>query len=254
MFDPMLSDAVAALCRECASQPKIIEHVRLKSLKHRDNFREIFESGEMEAMMQLLAMPNLPRNALQGLSHTTAIPLGTLRSWRRQLRTDPRYRPYAAPANIKKRALTPEQEEKLWTMIRTQFIEVGKYCPAKRIEELAFQIRSEEAEIPTGMAENDDQDGSEAPIPENEDEYISTGSEKGRLFRGSRHWRRNFMKRWELSLRKPHAQRRPVVQADAVAQFKARIEGILQEYPLDHVLNMDETSWKLLNYGFVTVA
>jgi hypothetical protein len=32
------------------------------------------------------------------------------------------------------------------------------------------------------------------------------------------------------------------------------MEQIGRQYPADCVINMDETSWKLLNYGFVTVA
>jgi hypothetical protein len=39
-----------------------------------------------------------------------------------------------------------------------------------------------------------------------------------------------------------------------VELHQIRMEQIVKQYPLDRVINMDETSWKLLNYGFVTVA
>jgi hypothetical protein len=32
------------------------------------------------------------------------------------------------------------------------------------------------------------------------------------------------------------------------------MEQIVRQYPPDRVINMDEPSWKLLNYGFVAVA
>jgi hypothetical protein len=55
-------------------------------------------------------------------------------------------------------------------------------------------------------------------------------------------------------LRKLHPEQRPIAQDEAVIQFKARIEDIIRRSPLDHVLNIDETSWKLMDDGFLTVA
>jgi hypothetical protein len=54
--------------------------------------------------------------------------------------------------------------------------------------------------------------------------------------------------------RKSHPQRRSHVQDGAITQFGTRIGNILQRYFVDRDLNMDETSWKLLNHGLVTIA
>jgi hypothetical protein len=37
-------------------------------------------------------------------------------------------------------------------------------------------------------------------------------------------------------------------------QYKETLDEILRICPYDHVVDMDETSWKWLNHGFVTLA
>jgi hypothetical protein len=39
-----------------------------------------------------------------------------------------------------------------------------------------------------------------------------------------------------------------------VKQYKETLDEILRTYPRDQIVNMDETTWKLLNHGFVTLA
>jgi hypothetical protein len=43
-------------------------------------------------------------------------------------------------------------------------------------------------------------------------------------------------------------------RAGSYREPSRRMEGILDQDPLERVVNMDETRWKLLNTGFLTVA
>jgi hypothetical protein len=57
-----------------------------------------------------------------------------------------------------------------------------------------------------------------------------------------------------LSLRRPHIRRRSKPDGDAVAEFLGNVEIAAGHYGRDRILNVDETSWKLLNNRMITVA
>jgi septum formation topological specificity factor MinE len=44
-------------------------------------------------------------------------------------------------------------------------------------------------------------------------------------------------------------KRKPDIQPGALERFRRKIVEIMNKYPVDHIVNMNETSWKLLNYG-----
>jgi hypothetical protein len=62
------------------------------------------------------------------------------------------------------------------------------------------------------------------------------------------------MKRHHLSLRKPHPKRRPKTEPMSVQAFQARLAAVMGRYAPEIVINMDETSWKHLNNGPLTIA
>jgi hypothetical protein len=62
------------------------------------------------------------------------------------------------------------------------------------------------------------------------------------------------MKRWGFSLRKPHAKRKPLIDVAKRSEFFETMAVMLKTTPPWRVLNMDETSWKLLNHSFLTIA
>jgi hypothetical protein len=55
MNDPICSDEVAALCRDWASLPGIIRHIQLNTKRYHGHDRRIFESGEMESIMESMS-------------------------------------------------------------------------------------------------------------------------------------------------------------------------------------------------------
>jgi hypothetical protein len=46
-------------------------------------YRPVFESGSMEQLMRFLAMRDMPRGRRASVSESTAIPINTIRCWRR---------------------------------------------------------------------------------------------------------------------------------------------------------------------------
>jgi hypothetical protein len=113
----------------------------------------------------------------------------------------------------------------------------------------------QEGEEPEGTeAEGDQSEGSEE---EEEDlEFSDDEDEDAPLtFVAGRHWRRKFMKRHGLSLRRPHAKRRPKTEPMSREVFQARMARIMRLYPPDMTINMDETSWKqIIINNAVTIA
>jgi hypothetical protein len=55
MDDLICSDEVAALCRDWASLPGIVRHIQLNTKRHNGHYRRIFESGEMESIMEFMS-------------------------------------------------------------------------------------------------------------------------------------------------------------------------------------------------------
>jgi hypothetical protein len=62
------------------------------------------------------------------------------------------------------------------------------------------------------------------------------------------------MKGCGFSIRKPHPKRRPAVDDERREAFVERMSEILMRSPASNILNMDETSWKLINHHIRTVA
>lgn len=224
-----------------------------RAVKHRTNYRALFESGAMQPIIESLSQETIPDGFLQQLHEETTIPIDTLKGWRRDLRSDPPHVPYSQPANISKRGLTPEQEEKLSERIQSDYILEGNFLPLTLVQTLALRIHRESQASPRDADPRDLNEIVKENIQRNSEEFLPPGEKGTRPFKASRRWRIKFMKRHHLSKRKPHAKRRPSVNPDDIERFRARIRTVLTQYPLDHVINMDETSWKLLNSGFVTV-
>jgi hypothetical protein len=112
-------------------------------------------------------------------------------------------------------------------------------------------LGDEEDEVTDWEALADDESSNEEP---------ALGPRKRRIgpkrpgFWASNRWRRNFLKRRHLSLRKLHPKRRTAPDDEVIAQFLGQFEEALATYRPDRIFNMDETSWKFLNNGKLTLA
>jgi hypothetical protein len=100
--------------------------------------------------------------------------------------------------------------------------------------------------------ENDD--GLDAPDEAYDPHKGHSRHDGKRPFTASNKWRRGFMNRHGFSIRKPHPKRRPAVDDEQRSVFIETMTEILTRLPASVVLNMDETSWKLINHHIRTVA
>jgi hypothetical protein len=253
--------------------------VEEKLIIHRENYRRLFESGEMEPLMVQLAVPDLDRCFIFQAHEVLHIPVETLRTWRKSLKKDPDFRPYSKPANYTKRALTDDQERRVFGEIQSGYLIPGLYCPTAVLQTLAVEAPNiaTDGEDYQDYDDYDDYDDEpedpeerqsgrepilDEPLDEEEVvravrrdlEFEDGGPSFPKRFVAGRHWRRNYMKRWRLSLRKPHPKRRPDIEATDVETFQDRMKRILRKHDRSTVFNMDETSWKQLNIGARTIA
>jgi hypothetical protein len=49
-------------------------------------------------------------------------------------------------------------------------------------------------------------------------------------------------------------KRKPNAQLGALDRCRGKTAVIMNSYPVDHIANMSEISWKLLNHGLMTIA
>ena len=64
----------------------------------------------------------------------------------------------------------------------------------------------------------------------------------------------NFLDRQQLSVRSPHVKRRSVPNDEKVCQFLQDMDAVACQFTPDYVINVDETSWKLINGRLRTIA
>jgi hypothetical protein len=125
-----ISDETASVLQKMEGKQHFRAFQLTQAINHRTNYRALFESGDMPPIVDFLSQETVPTICLVELHDSTGIPLNTLKSWRHGLRSDPPCVPYAQPANISKRGLTPEQEEALAQRIRSD--DIGKKNIAHR--------------------------------------------------------------------------------------------------------------------------
>jgi hypothetical protein len=213
---------------------------------------------------------------LKKLARQTGINTKTAETWRARLMRNPKWRPYYH-RNIHRRALTPEQEEWLAARIRAEFIADQKYCPAKQLSLMAMRIKrgldcpcgskEEEEDVyeepdrivytpghePVSRKLSDDEDEedlAEEEFPEEEEDG------KGRKPRGefTAKWRRAFLRRQGLALRKARPEKRSIPNDEFVAMYLSQLEAALQKYGPARIFNMDETSLPVTRDAVKTIA
>jgi hypothetical protein len=123
--------------------------------------------------------------------------------------------------------------------------------------------RPEEAEVgdqderADGANQSDSEDDwDEDAVPNNgvNDDVPKEKGSKRPGFWASNSWRKGFLKRTRLSLRQLHPKRRSTPDDGAIARFLQTIATVFEDYAPECIFNMDETSWKFLTHGSLTVA
>jgi hypothetical protein len=72
-------------------------------------------------------------------------------------------------------------------------------------------------------------------------------------FQASRKWRNRILRKLHLSIRNVHAQRRPPVSRQEDAIFVQRMALTLRRFCQWRIINMDETSWEVIDNHAYTV-
>jgi hypothetical protein len=223
---------------------------------HHD-YGEDVKRGRLKRIFAKLSKEGrLDDGTIQGIVDQTDMKEATLRTWRLKLRKDPSWRPYK-DRNIHRRALTPDQEEWLANEIRKRFLSQERYCPAKQLTRMAMRIKyglegpgmeeDEEEGVPDPEPGDDDAD-EEEEFPEEEEE----GAKAKQEFTAK--WRRAFLRRHHLSLRKGRSERRSIPDDDMLATFLSQLQEAVSRYGRSKIFNMDETSVPVTKTSFRTIA
>ena len=135
----------------------------------------------------------------------------------KKARIDPNYVPN--PRRPKYYRLPRYFEDRIDAIYCDEFLIPKRYCTPKHLE----QITTKEAR------------------------------KEGIIFHHARGWVDRFLSRHSLSKRKFHMARRAPVNDSVIAHFLNSYETAIHNYPDDFIINVDETSWRLLNNRMVTI-
>jgi hypothetical protein len=160
----------------------------------------------------------LPRGALSQISVDTGIPLQTLSDWYHKV-TEPGNEDWFPQirGHPNRRVFDEQVEGALHEHLMSNFVTPGVGATVQNLQTLALNAY-----------------GSLEPSQMHTQRFCASHS-----------WASGFEKRWRLSLRTPHHERRTKVSEAATNAFLQRLNEIPNEYPLDLIFNMDETAWRL---------
>jgi hypothetical protein len=219
------SEAIQAIIKTMEATDEFSNWEGHQHIAHHNNGRFLLELGAMNLPLEFLAQTEVPLGSLQKLNRGTGIAIDTLKSWHKNLRHDLQIVPYAQPANVRELALTKQQEDRIVQRIQSEFINQKKFCPAQLIQRMAIEIHREQSDKEKGGEAFDNEDPF---IPRDHEEFLHPMKEKRKPFTTSWRWRKKFMDWHELSLRKPHAMRRPSIDLVAVVLHQIRMEQIVR--------------------------
>jgi hypothetical protein len=155
--------------------------------------------------------------------------------------------------------------------IRAEFIAEQRYCPAKQLSLMAERIKrgldgpcrgKEEEDVedddpvrilhtPVPGQEADDDAEEEEEFPEEEGHKERPKKPKGE-FTGK--WRKAFLRRTGLAMRRARPERRSIPDDEVVALFLNSLQTVFQRYGPARIFNMDETSLPVTRASVETVA
>jgi hypothetical protein len=193
--------------------------------------------NRLEYIFEALSPPSsIPYGGLTHLARLSGIPRTTLDTWRTKMQIDPHWRPSADHYAEAHQAFTPDQELRLTQEIQARFLQQGLYYSDQdfRHDALRFHQRLV-AEAHEAVAT-----GRVPDLPKRFD------------FECSPCFIQAFRHRHRFALRRPSYHRRCRVTKEQMAQFVDQGRRQMAQYPLDRVINIDETHWKIVAGGFLT--
>jgi hypothetical protein len=171
------------------------------------------------------------------------IPQPTRRHWRERLLTDDSCRAGERDGQAG-RLWTDVEETQLAETLRHNSLVPKRYCPPKLVGRLGQRIRCQHDQV-EWIEESDSWDSSDSSGEAMRQRHPAQFTHK---------WRERFLRRSGLSLRRSRIRRRPKPDDEFLAEFPTRVELAAEQYPPYRVINVDETSWKLINKCRVTIA
>ena len=154
------------------------------------------------------------------IANSTGIPKRTLENWRSHLQKDHTWRPEHGHKGIP-RKLDAKIEEAVAAELLEKFVDKQAYC--SRTTVLQYLQRAADS---AGIG------------------YMNLG----------RKYVDGFLARNGLSLRAAHLKRRTAPDDTVIAQFVDRMGLVMNQFPPQLVVNVDETCWRLVNGQLKTLA
>lgn len=185
--------------------------------KHRSIVDRVYREFEMS-----ISKPNIAR-----ISGKTGVPETTLKGWYRRWKKDEDWRPYAPNSRAYHfRIFSEREEEALANFIVENYVRPGFLFQDADFRRLATQAFLEKHQ-------------NSKTLPE---------------FQCSPGFIQDFKQRRNLSTRRAHYKRRPVVNENDVLEWGNRLRKLLNDTPHDRIVNADETAWRILPNGCTTWA
>ena len=197
-----------------------------KPFKRRQYYRYRERSGLVNDILE--AWSEGKQHNIRALSRESGIPETTLRRWFKKWRDSSEFDPleYSAKGAFH-RIFSDFEERNIATFIRNNIIAQG----------YLFTNDDFRTVVMAAFLEKHNNEGTDVPHFNASDGFID-----------------DFKKTHGFTSRKPHYKRRSPSKPEFVEAWKKEMEGVLESVPRSHILNCDETSWKLYPNGLLTWA
>lgn len=235
----------------------------VKKRKHTD-YSDAIERGELDVVFRVLAHPDeIPYGTIPLLHQQSGVELNTLRTWRKILPGKPQWRP--DPHRPKHYRISPEVEAAAAQRLKEFVDEKKHYCPPRAVQTLLNSLDQEEDERDRELIANLSK-MAPSSLTMRDLETIDRVNKKTRKQRRDERAAereivpigmtavRNFLGRHGYGPRKYHIKRRTEPDDERVEQFLTDFHTFCPHFKPQNVINVDETSWKVLNNRMVTVA
>jgi hypothetical protein len=167
--------------------------------------------------------------SMRYISETTGVPLRTLYRWRTVHQTQAEWRPNTCYCSVNPRILSDDIEHQMANFLKDNFIAQAR--PINR-QLLKREILAMVHSLVT-----------EGALP---DILLN--------FKCSYEFMEGFLKRNRLSFRKRRTRRRPNIDTNECDQYIRDLNFAYENFPPDHIVNADESSWKVAMCSGVTLA
>ena len=175
---------------------------------------------------------NTKRGDLQKVSSETGIPYSTISRWHQQLAKNTKFNPLNRKWGEHKRIFTDYEEDSIADFILENYIKKGLYFTDDDFREIALAAWREKY----------------LPLLDSEDENIR---KEFKEFHCSAGFIADFKYHHRFSSKVFHIKRRADPNNEKEQKFMSEMKQIFETIPHSHIINADETGWKLFPKGIL---